>query len=399
MLEVERARESNPFAKAEEAEEDCTHEAVDTWKDQLIATIKDNIQINVSKVHVRLEDDFIDDFPFCVGLTLGTLAVCTCDREWQPLRKNVTRNEEGSVTSTNRRLAQVQSLAIYWDSNDWQVGLGDEISVKAFRDMIEDAAVGHCQSKQHDFVLAPASVEAKMTQRKPKEAVDSRQPELEVHAEVSHLSLRFDEAQYHALINLAYRYMHYELCKKYQARGDLRRPAAPPLSAAKADELRCAIEAATLRARGCNPKCARLQPYVREAALLPCARLQPCVREAATPPVPGAPSSLPRRRGSTPSGRRRGVLGSPRASSMRTPARRRRRRRRRRSGRRRRRTSSHQRSASSPLRKHARRGTWRPATSSPPPQPSQAGTTTCLAPCTARRRARHTGSSVACYGS
>ena len=190
VLEAEHAREASPypFAKAEAAEEECTHEAADTWKDQLIATIKDNIQINVTKVHVRLEDDFIDHLPFCVGLTLGTLAVCTCDRQWQPLRKNVTRNEEGSVTSTNRRLAQVQSLAIYWDcvkpGADWQVGLGDEISVLAFKDMIEEASrveVGHCQSKRHDFVLAPASVEAKMTQRKPKEAVDSRQPELEVH--------------------------------------------------------------------------------------------------------------------------------------------------------------------------------------------------------------------------
>ena len=112
--------------------------------------------------------------------------------------------------------------------------------------------VGHCQSKKHDFVLAPASIEAKMTQRKPKEAIDSRLPELEVDAnvshlplrfdarrstaisplhlphisptsplhlpyispdQVSHLSLRFDQAQYNALINLAYRYMHYRVCR------------------------------------------------------------------------------------------------------------------------------------------------------------------------------------------
>ena len=56
--------------------------------------------------------------------------------------------------------------------------------------------VGHCQSKKHDFVLAPASIEAKMTQRKPKEAIDSRLPELEVDANVSHLPLRFDAAQH-----------------------------------------------------------------------------------------------------------------------------------------------------------------------------------------------------------
>ena len=124
------------------------------------------------------------------------------------------------MTSTNRRLAQVQSLAIYWDSEEagagWQVGLGDELSVLAFKEMIEEVSsvdVGHCQSKKHDFVLAPASIEAKMTQRKPKEAIDSRLPELEVDANVSHLSLRFDQAQYNALINLAYRYMHYRVCR------------------------------------------------------------------------------------------------------------------------------------------------------------------------------------------
>ena len=31
--------------------------------------------------------------------------------------------------------------------------------------------VGHCQSKKHDFVLAPASIEAKITQREPKEVL------------------------------------------------------------------------------------------------------------------------------------------------------------------------------------------------------------------------------------
>ena len=185
VLELELARGLTRTLQAPKEEK----AAVDTWRDQLLCTIKDNIQINVRHVHVRLEDDFIPEFPFCVGVTLGRLVVRTCDREWQPLRKNVQRDVEGSVTSDNRRLALVESLAVYWDSEErggnWQVGLSDELSVQSFRDMIEEAAsidVGHCQSKRHDFVLAPATVEARMTQRKPKDALDSRLPELEARA-------------------------------------------------------------------------------------------------------------------------------------------------------------------------------------------------------------------------
>ena len=37
-----------------------------------------------------------------------------------------------------------------------------------------------------------------------------------VHAELSTLSLRFDEAQYKALINLVYWNTYYELCKKFK---------------------------------------------------------------------------------------------------------------------------------------------------------------------------------------
>ena len=187
VLELEHARlgGTKSTEKEKAAEEKAVEAATDTWQSQLIASILDNIQINVRHVHVRLEDDFISGLPFCVGITLGRLKVRTCNKEWKQESKNVQRNEEGSVTSTNRRMAEVESLAVYWDSEepgaDWQVGLSDEPSVLAFRDMIEARAVeGHCQSKRHDFVLAPVTVVARMTQRKPKEAVDSRQPELEV---------------------------------------------------------------------------------------------------------------------------------------------------------------------------------------------------------------------------
>ena len=143
-------------------------------------------------VHVRLEEEFTGEFPFCIGVTLGRLAVRTCDQHWKPQHRNVKRSEDGSLEkgSSNRRLLLVESFAIYWNGEmpgtGWEVDLSDESMVSQFRDNIEteqevaSVAVGHCQSKQHDYVLAPATIEARVTLRDAATAKESRIPELEV---------------------------------------------------------------------------------------------------------------------------------------------------------------------------------------------------------------------------
>ena len=65
-------------------------------------------------VHVRLEEEFTGEFPFCIGMTLGRLAVRTCDQHWKPQHRNVKRSEDGSLEkgSSNRRLLLVESFAV-----------------------------------------------------------------------------------------------------------------------------------------------------------------------------------------------------------------------------------------------------------------------------------------------
>lgn len=46
----------------------------------MVTKIVDNIQVDLAGVYIKLEDDCISDkLPFCVGITLKTLRVFTCD--------------------------------------------------------------------------------------------------------------------------------------------------------------------------------------------------------------------------------------------------------------------------------------------------------------------------------
>ena len=254
--ELEQARRAAGDRGKRSEDEASDEGGFEAYKNSVINTIVDNIQINVKSVHLRLEDDFTPSRPFSIGVTLSSVQLRTCDRSWQPMHKNVTRGEDGKINTTNRRLLLVESLAVYWNGESagtrWEVDLSHDSLVADFRRMIETAhdfrvhRVGFCQTHQHDYVLAPTSFEAKLTVREPRAAKSGKTPELEVHAELGDLSLRFDEGQYRALINLAYFGTYYELCKKYQARADLRRPATRPKRGTQPEARPCPSATATL---------------------------------------------------------------------------------------------------------------------------------------------------------
>ena len=80
---------------------------------QWTAKIVDNIEITLRNIHVRYEDSkSIPGTVFSAGLTLAAFTIVTCDENWH--ESFIARTN--SNASTIRKMARVQNLGIYWNT-------------------------------------------------------------------------------------------------------------------------------------------------------------------------------------------------------------------------------------------------------------------------------------------
>lgn len=131
----------------------------------LTAAIVDNLRVTVENIHIRYEDAISDPgHPFAAGLTLRGLSAISTDEDWN--EKFIT----GATTSTHK-LAKLDSLGVYWDTDAELMGIGKAAGEDAgppkmghaemlekFRDLILQ---GESESiKKHQFILKPVSGQA-----------------------------------------------------------------------------------------------------------------------------------------------------------------------------------------------------------------------------------------------
>lgn len=54
----------------------------DTFVNQLMTKILNNIQFSITNIHIRYEDDISTDHRFAAGITLSELSAITTDENW-----------------------------------------------------------------------------------------------------------------------------------------------------------------------------------------------------------------------------------------------------------------------------------------------------------------------------
>lgn len=81
---------------------------------QWTAKIVDNIEITLRNIHVRYEDNkSIPGSIFSAGLTLAAFTIVTCDENWH---ESFIARTNSNLASTIRKMARVQNLGIYWNT-------------------------------------------------------------------------------------------------------------------------------------------------------------------------------------------------------------------------------------------------------------------------------------------
>ncbi len=128
-----------------------------SFTSSFVTAIVDNLQVSIKSVHVRYEDSIATPgHPFAVGMTLKEMSAVSTDSDWQPTFIQ-------STSGTTHKLAVLNSLGLYWNSDAdlFGTGKGGDIGAEAqetdkdellrrFKEGIEDTG-------NHQYLLKPVS--------------------------------------------------------------------------------------------------------------------------------------------------------------------------------------------------------------------------------------------------
>ncbi|XP_026177375.1 intermembrane lipid transfer protein VPS13A isoform X2 [Mastacembelus armatus] len=187
--ELQRIEETK--LKAAE-QENPTLEKQDTFVEKLVTQVIKNLQVKISNIHVRYEDDVTNPkCPLSFGVSLRNLSLQTADKNWNP-----------SLLDENSRLffklVRLDSLFAYWNVNS-----------ALFSNHSADEALRCLQSSMkmdsfpvsHDFIFRPISADAKLRMN-PRSDVDFSSPKVDLMVNLSEVAIELNRPQYISILEL-----------------------------------------------------------------------------------------------------------------------------------------------------------------------------------------------------
>ena len=178
--------------------------------------IVDNLQVSIKSVHLRYEDSIATPgHPFAVGITLKEMSAVSTDGDWRPTFIQ-------STSGTTHKLAVLNSLALYWNSDTKLFGTGrggdvgadaqdidKEEMVKQFKDSID-------YMENFQYLLKPVSGRAGLELDK---TGSTDKPRMKARLLFQELGFILDEDQYRdalMLVDLMHYFIRHQEYKKDQ---------------------------------------------------------------------------------------------------------------------------------------------------------------------------------------
>ncbi|OCT48539.1 Vacuolar protein sorting-associated protein 13 [Cladophialophora carrionii] len=128
-----------------------------SFTQSFVTAIVDNLQVSIKNVHVRYEDSIATPgHAFAVGLTLKEMSAVSTDADWQPTFIQ-------STSGTTHKLAVLNSLALYWNSDAdlFGTGKGGDVGAEAQEidkdELIRRFKQGIEETAGHQYLLKPVS--------------------------------------------------------------------------------------------------------------------------------------------------------------------------------------------------------------------------------------------------
>ncbi|XP_055434341.1 intermembrane lipid transfer protein VPS13A isoform X3 [Bubalus kerabau] len=181
-------------AKRKVADQEKQHvEKQDTFTEKLITQIIKNLQVKISNIHIRYEDDVTNrENPLSFGISLQNLSMQTTDQYWIPCLHDETEK-------LFRKLIRLDNLFAYWNVKTQLFYLSNyDESLSSLRNGIVDENI---VPEGYNFVFRPISANAKLQMNR-RSDFDFSAPKIDLDVELHDITIELNKPQYFSFMEL-----------------------------------------------------------------------------------------------------------------------------------------------------------------------------------------------------
>uniref|UniRef100_A0A2K6GA73 Vacuolar protein sorting 13 homolog A n=1 Tax=Propithecus coquereli TaxID=379532 RepID=A0A2K6GA73_PROCO len=174
-------------------QEQDRQEKQDTFAEKLVTQIIKNLQVKISSIHIRYEDDITNrDKPLSFGISLQNLSIQTTDQYWVPCLHDETEK-------LVRKLIRLDNLFAYWNVKSQMFYLNDYD--ESLNDLRNGIVKEHIVPEGYDFVFRPISAKAKLQMNR-RSDFDFSTPKINLEVELHNIAIEFNKPQYFSVMEL-----------------------------------------------------------------------------------------------------------------------------------------------------------------------------------------------------
>ncbi|XP_065589593.1 intermembrane lipid transfer protein VPS13C [Cyrtonyx montezumae] len=182
-----------PFKGRDHSKDKPKEEKKDTFLEKLATQVIKNVQVKITGIHVKYEDDITDpQCPISLGMTLRELSLLTTNENWKPSILN-------DATKVIYKLLCLDSLSAYWNvhSKMYYRGSHEQILDQLKRGI----PCGDNQPQGYQYIFRPVSASARVFIN-PNAEVELKTPKLDCNVEVQRIAVELTKPQYLSMIDL-----------------------------------------------------------------------------------------------------------------------------------------------------------------------------------------------------
>nr|XP_060611950.1 intermembrane lipid transfer protein VPS13C [Anolis sagrei ordinatus] len=181
-----KKRFKKPFKGHDHAKDKPKEEKKDTFLEKLATQVIKNVQVKITSIHVKYEDDITDPSrPLSFGMTLGELSLLTANEHWTPC----ILNEAAKIIY---KLLRLDALSVYWnvDSEMYYHASREEILER-----LKKGVPSPSQKLPNDqYIFKPVSASAKLYLN-PHAETELQTPKMDWSMEVQSIAIELTKPQ------------------------------------------------------------------------------------------------------------------------------------------------------------------------------------------------------------
>ncbi|XP_026526945.1 vacuolar protein sorting-associated protein 13A [Notechis scutatus] len=172
---------------------DKAQEKQDTFIEKLITQVIRNLQLKISNIHIRYEDDITNkDIPLSFGISLENFSLQTSDQNWNPCIQDAT-------SKLFYKLVRLDNFFAYWNVKSEMYYHGD------YKESLSHLKYGIASTnvipEGYTFVFRPISAKAKLRMN-PRSDVDFSAPKLDLDINLQDITIELNKPQYFSIMEL-----------------------------------------------------------------------------------------------------------------------------------------------------------------------------------------------------